>query len=184
MESIYVWHQNGGLSTFFEDRTIVPTARENLLSSLRIFTDCNTQEQCRGYALGAKAYETWINGLRDKKWYETHNEEDMARRLNVNQFCMLALYDARKSAYLYLKENVKFIQEVDTENLVQKFERISELAQEIHHALDFGEYVDATHVRKLWTEELREKQARYMEEMCELEQEALKLAETIIGTLA
>ena len=172
------------LITFFEDRTIVPTARENLLSSLRIFTDCNTQEQCRGYALGAKAYETWINGLRDKKWYETHNEEDMARRLNVNQFCILALYDARRAAYLYLKENVKFIQEVDTENLVQKFERISELAQEIHHALDFGEYVDATHVRKLWTEELREKQARYMEEMCELEQEALKLAETIIGTLA
>ena len=73
MESIYVWHQNGGLSTFFEDRTIVPTARENLLSSLRIFTDCNTQEQCRGYALGAKAYETWINGLRDKKWYEKQN---------------------------------------------------------------------------------------------------------------
>lgn len=179
-----MWHQNGGLSTFFEGRMIVPTARENLLCSLRIFMDCNTQEQCRGYALGAKAYEAWINGLRDKKWYETHNEEDMARRLNVNQFCMLALYDARKSAYLYLKENVKFIQETEAKDLVQKFKRISELAQEIHNALDFGEYVDAIHVRKLWTEELREKQARYMEEMCQLEQEALKLAETITGILS
>lgn len=181
-----MWHQNGGLSTFFEDRIIVPTAKENLLCSLKIFIDCNTQEQCRGYALGAKAYEAWINGLRDKKWYQTHNEEDMARRLNVNQFCMLALYDARKSAYLYLKENVKFIQEKETEtkNLVERFKRIAELAQEIHNTLDFGEYVDGSHVRKLWTEELREKQASYMEEMCELEQEALKLAETIIGTLA
>lgn len=164
--------------TFFGNKTVSLTKKENLINSMRIFVDCNMQERNVGYTLGRKAYETWNNDLVDETWYDNHNDEQLERRFSVNQFCVLALHDARRSAYVYLNENKDIMpnKSHEMDSIVKLFQNTVEKAQQIRSMLDFGENMEEVKIRELWTKELRDKQAVILMEMCELEQEALVIA--------
>jgi transcriptional regulator with XRE-family HTH domain len=168
--------------TYFNDMTTPPTPRENLLNSLRVFIDCSKQESCRGYAMGPKAYEVWQNDLLDEAWYEDNEDEQLARRFSVNQFCSLALFDARKSAYTYLLENKNLLPDKKEvmEQIVKLFSDISEKAGQIHKLLDSGEYLEGAKARRFWTREMRINQANLLSKMRDAEYMAMEFAEKII----
>lgn len=117
--------------TYFQDRTIPPSDKENLIHSLRVFVDCVNQEFDR-YAMGYQAYGVWCSDLRDDNWYESNDDDQFVRRFSVNQFCSLALADARKAAFMYLSDSSDFIVEKD---IIRIFEDISNKAQQIHKCL-------------------------------------------------
>lgn len=168
--------------TYFADRTTPPSDKENLLNSLRVFIDCAKQENCRGYKMGFKAYEVWQNDLLEESWYQNNDDEQFTRRLSVNQFCSLALFDARQAAYSYLSENKNLLlDKVDEmEQMVAFFSEIAKKAQQIHKMLDSGEYLEGEKARHFWTTKMRVNQAKLLAEMLELEHKAMSIAEKIV----
>ena len=133
--------------------------------------------------MGFNAYETWRNDLMDDEWYEKNDDAQLARRFSVNQFCTLALFDARKAAYIYLNESIPLLPgKTETMNkIVSLFKLISEKAEQIHEMLDSGEYLEGLQARKFWTREMRLEQAELLFQMLTAEQEAMLLAESIIA---
>jgi transcriptional regulator with XRE-family HTH domain len=168
--------------TYFTNMTTPPSAKDNILNSLRVFVESAKQENNRGYAMGFKAYEVWCNDLLDDAWYENNDDEQLARRFSVNQFCTLALYDARKSAYIYLLENSKLLTDNtdELEQMIKLFYNIYGQAEQIHKLLDSGEYLEGARARSFWTKEMRNKQAAILAQMLEAEREAMKIAEKIV----
>jgi hypothetical protein len=160
-----------------------PSGAENLINSLKVFIDCSKRESDGGYRMGFQAYETWRNDLTDDGWYDKNDDEQFARRFSVNQFCTLALYDARKAAYTYLDGCGSLIpgKTGEIRRIAGLFKMISEKAGQIHKMLDSGEYLDGARARKFWTREMRLAQAELLAQMAEAEREAFAVAECITG---
>ncbi|MDR1465925.1 MAG: helix-turn-helix domain-containing protein [Oscillospiraceae bacterium] len=92
----------------FGARLEKPGPEENLRASLRLLAESFEAPCNRGYYQGREAYERWIAGLRDEKlWKKSprNKEEDIDRRLSVNDSMLLNLCDARRSAAAWLREN-------------------------------------------------------------------------------
>lgn len=168
--------------TYFSGKTVPPSAKENLTNSLKVFIDC-VNMQSGGYKTGYSAYETWRTDLLDGAWYSVNNDEQLERRFSVNQFCTLALFDARKAAYNYLSKSTDLLGKEKQPLLLEIaeiFGEISEHAEEIHKMLDAGEYLSGEKARKFWTAEKRAKQADLLGKMCDLERKAEELAKGLI----
>jgi hypothetical protein len=175
------------LISYFAGKEYPPSGAENLINSLKIFIDCsgieNTDTQNNsGYYMGFKAYEVWINDLLDRDWYKTNGGEQFARRFSVDQFCALALCDARKAAYAYLSESAGLLpgKRPELEKLAALFKTISENAEQIHHMLDSGEYLEGERARVFWTDERRAEQARLLTAPLALGREAAALAGRLV----
>ncbi|MGF7145043.1 hypothetical protein HNQ56_003479 [Anaerotaenia torta] len=168
--------------TYFDGKTVPPSDRDNLLNSLAVFVDCSKQTNNRGYAMGLYAYEVWRKDLLEEDWYKSSNAEQTARRFSVNQFCTLALCDARKAAYCYLKESQGLLPEYAGEmnRMAELFGLISEKAGEVHTMLDSGEALEGERACRFWTKEMRHRQAALLEEMLAAEREAMEIAEKIL----
>ncbi|HWT75574.1 MAG TPA: helix-turn-helix transcriptional regulator [Mobilitalea sp.] len=168
--------------TYFAEKTTPPSDKENLINSLKVLVDSSKQENCRGYRMGFNAYETWHEDLLDDHWYNSNDDDQFARRFSVNQFCSMSLYDARRSAYIYLNDCKNLLTEkVDEMNHIAAiFKTISEKAEQIHKMLDSGEYLEGARARKFWTKEMRISQANLFSEMLEAEREAFSIAEKIV----
>ena len=166
------------ISYFTEHNHQTPSDVENLVNSLKVFVDCSKQERERGYRMGFQAYETWRNDLLDDEWYDKNDDDQLARRFSVNQFCTLALFDARKAAYSYLSSNAALLPEKADcmGRIVQLFKTISEKAEQIHKMLDSGEYLEGARARKFWTRDMRLKQADLLAQMLKSEREAVDLS--------
>lgn len=162
--------------TYFDNQIIPPSDKENLLNSFRVFVD-SVNKESNGYATGYQAYEVWHQDLLDDKWYESNNDDQFARRFSVNQFCSLALMDARKSAAVYLSDSSSLITEKD---IIHLFEAIADKAMQIHKMLDSGESLDGPKARNFWTKDMRYKQAQLLNEMCGLEHQAEKLGKKML----
>ncbi|MBD5461050.1 MAG: hypothetical protein HDR26_08950, partial [Lachnospiraceae bacterium] len=149
-----------------------------LLRSLQILIDCNRQGTVRGYATGEEAYRVWAEELLRNTWYEEHDDEDLFRRLSVNQFCALALCDARKSAASYLASAVQLLPDWadEMEQIASCFEKTSVIADSIKDMVGLEGSVAAADVRSFWTKEKREAQAEALLKMRELEQKAIQTA--------
>ena len=167
--------------TYFDEKTTPPSNKSNLINSLRIFVDCSKQLGS-GYAMGFHAYETWIKDLLDDEWYQNNDHAQFARRFSANQFCSLALYDARKSAYLYLNESKHLLPaHLEQINQISEFfKEISGQAEQIHKLLASDEYLEGEKARGFWTNEKRQAQAKLLTRMLETERKAAALAEEII----
>ncbi|MCL2742077.1 MAG: hypothetical protein FWE70_08260, partial [Oscillospiraceae bacterium] len=170
------------LIAYFAGEVEVPSDRESLLGSLRILVDCSGAETNRGYRQGFTAYETWRGDLLDDGWYEGSDDDQLARRFSVNQFCALALYDARKAAHAYLSESARLLPEkADGMNrIVLFFKEISEKARRIHAMLDSGEYLVGERARRFWTRDMRIAQAGLLAGMLETEREAVATAKNVL----
>jgi hypothetical protein len=162
----------------------LPSDTENLVNSLKVFIDCSKQERESGYRMGFQAYETWRNDLLDDEWYDKNDDEQFARRFSVNQFCSLALFDARKAAYAYLNGSIALIPDKASEMkcIVALFREIADKSEQIYKLLDSGEYLEGARARKFWTKEMRLAQAALLAEMLESERKALAIAEASLST--
>ena len=170
------------LISYFANKFVPPSDRENLISSLKVFIDCSKQENNGGYRIGFSAYEIWQKDLLDDDWYENNDDEQLARRFSVNQFCSLALYDARKSALTYLKNNISLLPEkADSMNrIVELFKVIVEKAEQMQKMLDSGEYLEGARARAFWTKKMRREQSELLSKMLEAEREAVGIVESIV----
>jgi transcriptional regulator with XRE-family HTH domain len=159
-----------------------PLESENLINSLKVFIYCSKRENPGGYYMGFQAFETWRNDLLDDEWYDKNDDDQFARRFSVNQFCGLALSDARNSAYVYLNDSVSLLPDkIEFMNsLASLFKEISEKARQIHKLLDSGEYLEGERARKFWTREMRLTQAELLSQILEAERQAVAIAENIV----
>ena len=167
------------LISYFADKFSPPSDAENLINSLKVFVESMNIESIGGYKTGFAAYEAWRNDLLDDGWYKKNDGEYFGRRFSVNQFCTLALFDARRAARDYLKNNISLITgESETVKLVaEAFEKSAGLAEEIHGMLDSGFELDDEQARAFWTREKRIEQARLLGEISKIEREAARLVE-------
>lgn len=164
--------------SYFTEKHAAPDERENLIKSLQILIDCNKQGVVRGYVTGVEAYKVWAEELQQDAWYETHDDEDLLRRLMVNQFCVLALCDARKAAASYLVSGKQLLPECADEigQIASCFEKVSTLADSIQNMVGLEGSVEASDVRSFWTKEKRDAQAESLLKMREIELEAIRIA--------
>lgn len=131
--------------------------------------------------MGFKAYEVWALDLRDTVFYETCDDEQIARRFSVNQFCTMSLYDARKAAYDYLFNSCSIIDDELLPKIADCFEQIAKIAADLHHMLDSGMALDGIQSRQFWTVDKRNKQADALDEMSRLEREAYVYSKAFIS---
>ena len=169
------------LLCYFDGKRKPPTPEENLAASLRTFSDCAEKPRQGGYFLGFQAYEAWARDLRDDAFYETCGDEQMARRFSVNQFCMLALQDARQAAHAYLSGVCAWCSDALVSRIAERFKRVADLALDAHRMLDSGMALDGPRSRAFWTLEKRRQQADMLEEMAEMEREALTDAKAFLS---
>jgi hypothetical protein len=72
----------------------------------------------RGYYQGSEGYEHWITGLsKDDLWNDSSLENEVERRLQVNDAQLLNLGDARRCAGVYLKECASLLQQEEARML-------------------------------------------------------------------
>lgn len=168
------------LLCYFDRMRKPPSAKENLLASLRVFVDCAAKERADGYHLGFAAYAAWADGLRDDSYYAACADEQLARRFSVNQFCALALYDARRTAHAYLSDAGCRLEDDAFPVILDRFAAIARLAEAAHRALDSGIALDGPAARQFWTRDMRHAQAAALDEMAGLEKEAHQLAAALL----
>ena len=109
----------------FGEETQKPCALENLRASLRLLCESFEAPCERGYWQGREAYERWIAGLRNEKlWTKSlkNKQDDIRRRLGVNESMLLNLEDARRCAAAYLRENAALLPGL--EELAAAYEKI------------------------------------------------------------
>jgi|LSQX01.1.fsa_nt_gb transcriptional regulator with XRE-family HTH domain len=166
---------------YFDSETMPPSARDNLLNSLRVFSDCTKQKNNRCYMMGLQAYDVWKTDLLDEEWYQASDDEQLARRFSVNQFCTLALFDARKAAYAYLIDSKELVPDKKDEmnHIITMFKSVYENAGQIHKMLDSGKVLNGAEARCFWTKQMREKQAELLFDMAAAERSALEAAQKI-----
>lgn len=169
------------LLCYFTEKRQPPTAKENLLASLSIFLDCAAKTAEGGYYMGFKAYEVWIDDVLGEEFYQGCTDEQFARRFSVNQFCMLALHDARKAAYAYLLRSVPLLADGVLQAVIDSFGEIAIKAEEIHHMLDSGEMLSGERCRQFWTIEMRKRQAALLTDMLVCERRAYDLVGEILS---
>lgn len=164
------------LLCYFSEKCKVPTPKESLIKSLEIFIASVEKEQERGYFMGFKAYEVWACDLRDDLFYESCDDAQLARRFSVNQFCVLALLDARTSAFVYLENKEPLFHSEVLSEIGKFFKRSSRIAQSMHNLLDSGAKSAGVQTGEFWTSEKRHIQADALDQMASLEHKAYILA--------
>lgn len=169
------------LLCYFAGKRKPPERREVLLASLATFADCAAREKEGGYFLGFAAYAAWAGDLRDEAFYEACGDEQLARRFGVNQFCTLALLDARGAARDYLTAAADLTEGGEVARMATLFGEIADLAAGTHRMLDSGEALDGPKSRQFWTRAMRLRQAETLDEMARLEKEALECARAILA---
>lgn len=164
------------LLCYFTGKRQASSEKENLIRSLTVLTDCMRKEQDAGYYIGMKAYEVWARDLRDDAFYETAEDEDFTRRFSVNQFCALALMDARRSAQAYLKNAAERFPNANLTVIAAQFEKSAGIAAEIQKRTDSGRKLTEPETRVFWTQDKRRKQAELLEHMADAERKACACA--------
>ena len=132
----------------------------------------------REYVTGVEAYKVWAEELQQHAWYDEHDDEALFHRLSVNQFCALALCDARKSAALYLASSKRLLPEYaeELEQIASCFDEVSILADSIQDMGGLEGSVETSDVRSFWTKQKRETQSETLLKMRELELKAIQIA--------
>lgn len=165
------------LLIYFSENGKQPTKKENIITSLKVFTDSMTKVSHSGYSIGFKAYEVWASDLRDDVFYENCEVRQLTHRFLVNQFCMLSLLDARKSASLFLSSSVHlFDGDQYLPQIAQHFAEVYRITEGIHTKLDTGEPLEDYEYKQFWTLTKRHEQASAIDQIEKLEREAYLLA--------
>ena len=172
----------------FGEKQEKQTPKESLIASMKTLIDSFYAPQSRGYYQGKEAYIAWINGLKDETaWTDYQNEDGIFRRLTVNDYMLLNLIDARRCAGIYLKESIPLAGEASQELLTQIADSYTSISQKLN---DFRNKVQNVSTKEIQynaikskgvsTYELRQEQINLLEEILELEEQIVKMAERLI----
>ena len=121
----------------------------------------------REYVTGVEAYKVQTEELQQHAWYDEHDDKALFHKLSINQFCTLALCDARKSAALYLASNKQLLPKYaeELEQIASCFEKVSILADSIQDMVGLEGSVETSNIHNFWTKQKRESQAEMLLKM-------------------
>lgn len=160
---------------YFTQQMKRPSEKENFVRSLLQFTDCFTSQKNKNYYLGCGAFEKLREDLLDDNWYEQASDGHFARRFSVAQFSAMCLKDARRCAYIYLKESRKLF-EGDKARLLDEiisiYKEVYRVAEKMFNMIDTAEVLEGKAARRIWTVDKRHRQAEMVRELIELETKA------------
>lgn len=95
----------------FGEKLEKPSDKESLILSLKTKVDSMSAPQSRGYYQGFEAYTHWISSLGENTtWTDSNHKEGIFRRLAVNDYQLINLIDARRSAAIYLKNSLHLLE--------------------------------------------------------------------------
>ncbi|NUU61587.1 helix-turn-helix domain-containing protein [Paenibacillus agri] len=170
----------------FNGQSIKPSALDTLYASLQAKLDSMKAPENRGYKLGYQALQEWQAGLQDEQWYQHANDQDFARRLSVNHFCLMALTDARRSAAVYLNHSLLTMR---TDSPLTKYlDQMTNVYNEMYAQLqnfqnsltDPKTLAAFSSPKQAWTREQRQLQADLFQSIMDLEYCGDELAERIL----
>lgn len=169
------------------ERNDKPGVLYNLKTSLKTLIDSFEAECSNGYYQGAQAYEKWIEGLLDDTlWDRGNSKDDIERRLAVNDYMLLNLIDARRSAAEYLDECVPLLKGEEAgllAEIVSLYRKIAEQLSSFRNKLKNADGEDLcynTIKTKFSTCYLKE-QAELLQSVLQMEKEIAEKAKRIIN---
>lgn len=115
---------------------------ERLRSSLETMVNSFNAPCERGYYQGREGYEHWILGLSNDELWNSSKEEEVERRLQVNDALLLNLIDARRCAGTYLKECASMLQDEEKEilsDIADSYTIISEKVRMFREKINKGQ---------------------------------------------
>ncbi len=182
------------LIVHFGEKKEAPHSKAILVSSLKLLTASFLASPNRGYYQGRKAYEKWIEGLKeDKLWCCPRNQEgaakDIERRTAVNDSMLLNLIDARRSASVYLRQCASLLTEEQGVRLSKLGDVFALIAEKLTaHRLELkaaeGSVLkyNAIEIKNTFPDALRYKEAELLTEVLQLEEEAFGLAGNLLSS--
>lgn len=141
-----------------------------------------------GYYQGREAYEAWIRGLaKDSDFQPELGEENVQRRLSVNDSMLINLIDSRHAAASYLQESIDLLPECGRAALVRMAEncrriadRLSDFRNRLEGAGACGIAYNTVGAYGAAASELRREQADLLREALALDEENCGLAKLIL----
>lgn len=159
-----------------------------LKRSLSTLIDSFRGEMCRGYYQGKEAYRAWMEGLsREEDFRMESDEENVSRRLSVNDSMLCNLIDARSAASVWLQENLLLVPEAGREYLARIAgncraigDTLSAFWDRVHQTSNCGIAYNTGNAFGVSTPKLRREQIRLLGNALDLEEESCRLAELIL----
>ncbi len=160
------------------------------INSLQAKIDSMAITERRGYLMGYHAYNAWIEGLLNDDFFENVSDKDVIRRLQVNDYQLINLLDARRCAVQYLKDSTVLIEGNSAELLSQMtalYEEIVDKLSAFYHKLQNHpgvelKYMESGLIQSIATstKDLRKEEALLLSEILELEYKSDVLAKEVL----
>lgn len=127
--------------------------------------------------MGYNAYRVWSEALINNDLFLGNGQsiDDFIRRMDVNNYCMMSLLDARRCAFEYIKESSALFEGEQRNVLIgltDIFKEIYGNIKSIYDILPRAEEIDKANARKIWNEALRREQAKMLKKVSVMEKEA------------
>ncbi len=159
-----------------------------LKASLSILISSFHAPRAGGYYQGKEAYEAWIRGLtEDSAFRPASDQENVQRRLCVNDSMMVNLIDSRRAAAAYLKESMDLLPEKGRTYLAKMADNCREIADKmsdfrgrLEGAAACGIEYNESDAFGAASSKLRKEQAGLLGEFLELDEESCRLAQLIL----
>lgn len=174
----------------FGDRIEKPSEKENLLNSLRTKIESMSIPERRGYLIGYEAYNGWIKELLRDELFTDINEPEVQRRMQVNDYQLLNLLDARRCAAQYLKESVPLLKGRSAELLMQigeLFQTMTKSLENFYNKLQQQKEASNGYMEKdliqskgAFSKVLRLEEAELLRNILEMEQKSDEIAKAIL----
>jgi hypothetical protein len=176
------------LIVHFGERFEKPSAYDSMIASLRALIDSFSAPVNRGYCQGEEAYKAWIDGLKDETgWAECQSEDNLFRRMSVNDYMLLNLKDARRCAAEYLRSNASLLNGACQELLLEissVYNSISQILYDFRNKeksiSDKEIFYNAISSKGVYSHSLRSEQINLLKEILSLEEQNKKRAEKIL----
>jgi transcriptional regulator with XRE-family HTH domain len=108
-----------------------PSEKQILLNSLQAKVESMAIPENRGYRIGYEAYKAWVEGLLNDSLFEDASTQDVERRLQVNDYQLLNLLDARSCAVKYLENSAVLLEGESAMLLTQMAELYGEISNKL-----------------------------------------------------
>ena len=176
------------LIAHFGEKTEKPSEHQILATSLNALVESFESQRVRGYYQGQQAYEKWIEGLKNNAlWDEKSIKDDVDRRLNVNDYMLLNLIDARRCASKYLNDCRLLLNGKKAEVLIEVAGLYSEIT---HNLISFREKLKSSNgpnlryncidIKSNYEASFRNEQIELLEKVLLIEKEIVEKAKILL----
>ncbi len=160
-----------GVGIYTEKKDPPPDRREYAIQTLKLAIKLANTDKAGDYFCGYKAWETWINRLRDDELFAKADEESLRTMTHGNAWIYENLIDARKCAAEYLNDIGR-----EFDDAADHVSKAAELYAQVEQKLRAG-WKNAPYPQpygdKPWSRKMRLAEADVLEECLALEKQAI-----------